>query len=522
MKPNRSLRSFLALAGSSLLVASSVNATQFWDGGGGDADWNTAENWVDDTLPAFNTTAINFGSLNAAGTGFGNVTVPSQFTANNDLTPGSLIKTIFFGNNGQASRTDAYTLQGNSIVLGDVINNGIVTTALAGNAIVSSIEDVIELNMDLGTAGTHRQIQASSRHNLRIDGVISGGANVGLLLRTSDSKITVTNANNSYLGFTNIAEGLSTAAGLVEITSIADGGENSSIGASSNAAANLRFNSGFNDTSLTTLRYIGDTDASTDRLFTLYGNTAGTNSAIESSGEGTLSFTNTGAIASGHARGRNFYLGGTNTGDNTFAPTLSDFNVTELATFTKQGAGKWIITGDHSYTGATTVSEGTLLINGSTSTTSIVSVASGATLGGLGIVGGDATIAGNLSPGQSPGTLTFSNARTLNSGATYIFEAGDLVDVGGTLTLTNNWTLELGTGFQDGGSILLFTYGLDGGFDLDPTFNTDNLGFTPTGALTLTDNGSGSIFLNGVSAIPEPSVALLGALGMLALLRRRR
>jgi len=69
---------------------------------------------------------------------------------------------------------------------------------------------------------------------------------------------------------------------------------------------------------------------------------------------------------------------------------------------------------------------------------------------------------------------------------------------------------------------LLFTYGLDGGFDLDPTFNTDNLGFTPTGALTLTDNGSGSIFLNGVSAIPEPSVALLGALGMLALLRRRR
>jgi len=86
MKPNRSLRSFLALAGSSLLVASSVNATQFWDGGGGDADWNTAENWVDDTLPAFNTTAINFGSLNAAGTGFGNVTVPSQFTANNDLT----------------------------------------------------------------------------------------------------------------------------------------------------------------------------------------------------------------------------------------------------------------------------------------------------------------------------------------------------------------------------------------------------------------------------------------------------
>ena len=189
----------------------------------------------------------------------------------------------------------------------------------------------------------------------------------------------------------------------------------------------------------------------------------------------------------------------------------------------KEGSGTLTLSVGNSYTGATTVNSGSLIINGSTATTSIVSVASGATLGGNGTVGGNTTILGNLSPGTSPGTLSFTNNLSLNSGATYIFEGGDLAAVGQTLTLTDNWTLALGTGFQDGGQVLLFTYGsLAASPDLIPTFDTAGLGFTPTGALSLTDNGAGSIFLNGISAIPEPSTALLGGLGLLALLRRRR
>lgn len=523
MKPKPSLRSFLALSGSALLGVSSVNATQFWDGGGVDDNWNTPANWGENTLPAFNTAAINFGGTNAGGTAAGSVAA-LQTTADNDLTTGSLIFNIAFTNNGTSGRTQAFTLTGNSILLGNATNAGIATTALTTGPV---IEDVISLNIDLNAplsgSEQNRQFTVNANHNLKIDGVISGGTRSVLLVRGNNGTLTLTNANNSYLGATNIARG-ATAPGeaLLEITSIANGGSNSSIGASSNAAANLRFGQGFNDASMNKLRYIGSVDASTDRLFTLYGNTPVTNSSIESSGAGTLSFTNTGAIATGHARGRNFYLGGTNIGDNTFAPTLGDFNATELSTFTKQGVGKWILTGNHSYTGATTVSEGTLIINGSTSTTSIVSVASGATLGGNGTVGGNTTITGNLSPGTSPGTLSFTNNLTLNSDATYIFEGGDLTAVGQTLTLTDNWTLALGAGFQDGGQVLLFTYGtLAASPDLVPTFNTAGLGFSPTGPLSLTDNGAGSIFLNGIS-IPEPSAALLGGLGLLALLRRRR
>jgi hypothetical protein len=50
------------------------------------------------------------------------------------------------------------------------------------------------------------------------------------------------------------------------------------------------------------------------------------------------------------------------------------------------------------------------------------------------------------------------------------FEAVDAVAVAGTLTLVNNWTLKLGSGFKNGGSTVLFSYGTLGASpDLVPT-----------------------------------------------------
>jgi fibronectin-binding autotransporter adhesin len=189
---------------------------------------------------------------------------------------------------------------------------------------------------------------------------------------------------------------------------------------------------------------------------------------------------------------------------------------------TKLGTGTLVLDKDNSYTGTTTVSAGSLIITGSTSSTSLVTVASGATLGGDGTVGGNTTLNGILSPGMSPGTLTFTGDLAVNAGSTYRFEGGDLTAVGGTLALNDNWTLALGTGLQDGGSVTIFTYNtLALSPDLVPAFDLANLGFTPTDTLSLTDTGS-SIVLNGVSVIPEPRAALLGGLGLLMLLRRRR
>ncbi len=75
-------------------------------------------------------------------------------------------------------------------------------------------------------------------------------------------------------------------------------------------------------------------------------------------------------------------------------------------TLEQRGPGTLTLTGTNSYGGATTVSAGTLLVNGNqTGATGAVSVASGATLGGIGTTGGNVAVAdgGHLqgSQGQS-------------------------------------------------------------------------------------------------------------------------
>jgi autotransporter-associated beta strand protein len=120
----------------------------------------------------------------------------------------------------------------------------------------------------------------------------------------------------------------------------------------------------------------------------------------------------------------------------------------------KTGAGTLTLTGTNTYSGTTTVSGGTLLANniaGSATGSGAVTVASGGTLGGNGFISG-ATIVqsgGTLSPGNSPGILTFSISLMLNSGCTNIFEiskspfTNDVAKVlgaltnGGTLIVTN-------------------------------------------------------------------------------------
>ena len=86
--------------------------------------------------------------------------------------------------------------------------------------------------------------------------------------------------------------------------------------------------------------------------------------------------------------------------------------------FQQLGTGTTVLAGKNTYTGPTTVKAGTLLVDGSLEVdgsldlASAVTVESGATLGGgpaiaeagRGIIGGDLTNGGIVSPGHSPGT----------------------------------------------------------------------------------------------------------------------
>lgn len=108
---------------------------------------------------------------------------------------------------------------------------------------------------------------------------------------------------------------------------------------------------------------------------------------------------------------------------------------------TKTGLGTLELTNTNTYKGATVLSAGTLLVNGSLANTSLT-VGAAATLGGTGVVAGVTTVqtGGILAPGGTAavGTLTFSNL-ALQAGTVYNWEyssaTGDLVTVQGSLTL---------------------------------------------------------------------------------------
>ncbi|MGC6425717.1 MAG: beta strand repeat-containing protein [Akkermansiaceae bacterium] len=185
-----------------------------------------------------------------------------------------------------------------------------------------------------------------------------------------------------------------------------------------------------------------------------------------------------------------------------------------------------------SRTGGFTTSLGSIDVTGGTLVWSVtaaahtgeVNVGPNGTLSGIGLISADANVAGTLSPGNSPGTITFNENLTLASTANLIMEiqSDSLYDVllnDGGNTLTASGTLDLvldGYTPVAGDSFLILenwdTY--SGDFN---TISGTNLGgglFFDTSNL-LTD---GTIFV----ATPEPSSALLSIIGMMALLRRRR
>jgi autotransporter-associated beta strand protein len=179
------------------------------------------------------------------------------------------------------------------------------------------------------------------------------------------------------------------------------------------------------------------------------------------------------------------------------------------------GAGTTTLSVANTYTGNTTISSGTLLVNGSTSTGAVT--VNGGTLGGTGTIDGTVTVSsgGTLAPGSGGiGALTVSGNLTLNAGSTNVFDVdgsgsgNDMVAAGasvtyggvlqiaptGTFTTGQNFTLFSGAGAASASNFSSVTGSPGSGLGFTFTNGVLSVVTTgPSGPATITNSFSGGV-----------------------------
>jgi len=365
-------------------------------------------------------------------------------------------------------------------------------------------------------------------------------------------------ANNDPASFSQNGNGFGSArGGNGGWSAAATNGANNS-GSGGGGGGNIQidtFPGGAGGSGIVVVRYQGDPAATGGNPTAGTGTAAGyTVHEFLATGDSTLDFSGT---------NMNTRLGATLTS-----------GITGTGNLTFSGPGTLTLNAANGYTGATSISAGTLAIGaaGSIANTSGVAIASGATfdvsaasgfaigssqtLSGVGTVAGAISIAGTHSPGTSPGLQTFDSNLTYSSGANVDWEliansqgsAGtnyDQIAVGGNLDFAGATTLDLI--FNASGSIVDWSdpfwqsnrAWLVWDLSTGTTSNFGNLSITsatwldaqgdsfatalPNASFTLSQVGQD---VSLVFSVPEPSSLLLLAAaavpaGAVALRRRR-
>ena len=260
----------------------------------------------------------------------------------------------------------------------------------------------------------------------------------------------------------------------------------------------------FNEASGANAGYTGDIDVLSGAVFEprdTFASTTGNSVTIETGGEMELNFAsasfnalNGGGIVDARFGGTQTLTVGKADGSGSFSGVLKD-NGQPLA-FTKTGAGVQTLTGSNTFTGATTVSAGTLRLGtgGSLGNTAI-SVAGGATFRAA-----SGTFAGTTTTAGAGATLSLSSGATL-----------DLTDATvGTFALNQNTSLGA-AGLTLNGNTLDFDLGLAGSNRVAVLTDSGQGGASVVGTNTVNITPLGNSLANGSYNLITAAYGLTGS-----------
>ncbi|HET6250214.1 MAG TPA: autotransporter-associated beta strand repeat-containing protein [Tepidisphaeraceae bacterium] len=487
-----------------------------------------------------NTTYANTRNIQLAGTGYFRTYGNTTFTIPGIISgTGPLVKTDggTLQLNGQNTFTGGVQLPVGTISIGasSTPTTGTVTSGPLGTGSVTfnggalTSSGLFTLANPLVFTG-NSNVYAGTGGNLTVTGAITGAGT----FQNSTTNSNTTFVTGDISGFT----------GTISYTDNNNGnnfGFTGTTAASQNAAgASLAVNGA---TTSTRSMAIGTASATTFQA----GSLSGTGGII---GPGTNAATIT------------LQVGALNTSPGAFAGVLSNTSglSTGVLALSKVGTGTLLLTGSSTYTGPTTVSAGTLQVNGTLGATAVtVNGASAVLDGASGTIGGPiSVVAGTLTPGTSTaiGKITDSStnstaALSFSSGGTYLWKLGSLTDnatgvagtdfdqvaltgSGGNLQLggTSNLTLAFLNSIADPNSADPFWQsnhswtiiaGVPGNTSSGNSFSSITNNSWTDGTFSTAPGSNGSETLNFTTAAPEPAtLSLLGLCGIGLLARRRR
>jgi len=383
---------------------------------------------------------------------------------------------------GLVFRNAAFTLTSAAVQNITLGTSGITLDAGAG---------ITTFNANVGLVVVGNQAWNNNSANALVVNSVVSGTGTLTLGGTGAGGVRLLNIANSFSG------PLTLSSGTLQVSRLANGGLNSSLGAGTLLADSLIFGSN------TTLAWVGDGTAgvdSTNRLFTV-GAGNFTLSASAAAGE-TLQFTSTGTLGKpllADTVDRIFTLtgsSGTTAAPNVFAPVIPDNGGLDAGLVyvgktgvTKDGTGAWRLTGANTFAGAVLINQGTL---------AVTRLAIGGSASSLGL--SNAGEAGNLVIGSatSVGTLRFEGSGGVNNRTDRMFTIGqmgaviDASGVSGTPMLLKNYGVLTMAG--TGARILTLT-----GTNTDYNYLGQTIPDPTGGALSLVKDGPGTWQLDGTS-----------------------